>query len=61
MHVLVTGTWFLWHKLDDSPCFYMARSEGLEPPDTLVRSLILNNKTHYKSTTYDASNQRNTA
>ena len=30
-------------------------------PDTLVRSLMLNNKKHYKSTIYDASNHRITA
>ncbi|MCW8422075.1 hypothetical protein OQJ02_10575 [Legionella sp. PATHC032] len=34
---------------------------GTRTPDTLVRSLILNNRKHYKSTTYDASNHRITA
>ncbi len=34
---------------------------GIRTPDTLVRSLILNNRKHYKSTTYDASNHRITA
>jgi|GEM_PF-4490938 len=30
-------------------------------PDTLIRSLILNNRKDYKSTSYDASNVRKTA
>jgi hypothetical protein len=34
---------------------------GTRTPDTLVRSLILNNRKHYKSTSYDASNHRLTA